>query len=175
MDPFRGFIEAMQTRQREADEFYRAVTPEHVSADEALVMRQAYCLLQSIPANVGFDVDKWLKEHGVDPMRPRSRHIRDSEWYHMVNAHTISTPDKWEYPWYLAWDLAFHIALSAVDVDFATDQLDLMLQEFFLRPTGQIPAYEWNFTRGPHSSCTGQSRRSRVRATWSFSSGLLQS
>ncbi len=73
--------------------------------------------------------------------------MRNSEWFHMVNQHIISMPDKWEYPWYAAWDLAFHtIALSTVDVDFAKEQLDLMLQEFFLHPTGQIPAYEWNFS-----------------------------
>ena len=73
--------------------------------------------------------------------------MRNSEWSHMFNDHVISMPDKWEYPWYAAWDLAFHaIALSSVDVDFAKEQLDLMLQEFFLHPTGQIPAYEWNFS-----------------------------
>ena len=73
--------------------------------------------------------------------------MRNSEWFHMVNQHIISMPDKWEYPWYAAWDLAFHtIALSTVDADFAKEQLDLMLQEFFLHPTGQIPAYEWNFS-----------------------------
>ena len=73
-------------------------------------------------------------------------HIRNSEWFHMVNENIISMPDKWEYPWYAAWDLAFHaIALSTVDVDFAKEQLELLLQEYFLHPTGQIPAYEWNF------------------------------
>ena len=73
--------------------------------------------------------------------------MRNSEWFHMVNQHIISMPDKWEYPWYAAWDLAFHsIALSTVDVDFAKEQLDLMLQVSFLHPTGQIPAYEWNFS-----------------------------
>ena len=72
--------------------------------------------------------------------------MRNRQWFHMVNQHVISMPDKWEYPWYAAWDLAFHaIALSTVDTDFAKEQLDLMLQEFFLHPTGQIPAYEWNF------------------------------
>ena len=94
-----------------------------------------------------FDVDIWLTEHGVDPMKPGGRFMRNSEWFHMVNQHIISMPDKWEYPWYAAWDLAFHtIALSTVDADFAKEQLDLMLQEFFLHPTGQIPAYEWNFS-----------------------------
>ena len=146
-NPFNNFAETMQTRLREADEFYRAVTPEQVNEDEARVMRQALAGMLWSKQYFGFDVDKWLKEHGVDPMRSRARHIRNSEWYHMVNAHIISMPDKWEYPWYAAWDLAFHtIALSTVDVDFAKEQLDLMLQEFFLHPTGQIPAYEWNFS-----------------------------
>jgi hypothetical protein len=93
-----------------------------------------------------FDVDKWLKEHGDDPMKRNGRTMRNSEWFHMVNEHVISMPDKWEYPWYAAWDLAFHaIALSTVDPDFAKQQLDLMLQAFFIHPSGQIPAYEWNF------------------------------
>ena len=85
----------------------------------------------------------WRRSHEC---RARTQ-MRNSEWFHMVNEHIISMPDKWEYPWYAAWDLAFHsIALSTVDPDFAKEQLDLMLQEFFLHPTGQIPAYEWNFS-----------------------------
>jgi hypothetical protein len=146
-DPFKSFPEIMQARKREADEFYRAITPERVSADEALVMRQALAGMLWSKQYFGFDVDKWLEEHGVDPLRTGSRQMRNSEWFHMVNEHVISMPDKWEYPWYAAWDLAFHtIALSSVDPDFAKEQLDLMLQEFFLHPTGQIPAYEWNFS-----------------------------
>ena len=94
-----------------------------------------------------FDVDKWLEEHGSDPMKQGAHFMRNSEWFHMVNQHVISMPDKWEYPWYASWDLAFHtIALSTVDTDFAKEQLDLMLKTFFLHPTGQIPAYEWNFS-----------------------------
>jgi Glycosyl hydrolase family 63 C-terminal domain len=146
-DPFNSFAELMQTRQREADEFYRSVTPERVNEDQARVMRQALAGMLWGKQYFGFDVDKWLKEHGVDPMQSRPKHMRNSEWFHMVNDHIISMPDKWEYPWFAAWDLAFHtIALSTVDVDFAKEQLDLMLQEFFLHPTGQIPAYEWNFS-----------------------------
>jgi hypothetical protein len=146
-DPFSSFADTMTTRQREADEFYRAVTPERVSEDEARVMRQALAGMLWGKQYFGFEVDKWLKEHGADPMRPHSNHIRNSEWFHLLNNHVISMPDKWEYPWYAAWDLAFHaIALSIVDVDFAKEQLDLMLQESFLHPTGQIPAYEWNFS-----------------------------
>jgi hypothetical protein len=146
-DPFNSFAEIMQGRRREADEFYRAIKPARVSEDEALVMRQALAGMLWSKQYFGFDVDKWLVEHGVDPMRPGGKPMRNREWFHMVNDHVISMPDKWEYPWYAAWDLAFHtIALSTVDVDFAKEQLDLMLQEFFLHPTGQIPAYEWNFS-----------------------------
>jgi hypothetical protein len=94
-----------------------------------------------------FDVDKWLEEHDDDPLASGNKTVRNSEWFHMVNEDIISMPDKWEYPWYAAWDLAFHtIALTTVDIDFAKEQLELMLQEFFLHPTGQIPAYEWNFS-----------------------------
>src|SRR5579863_9236302 len=146
-DPFKSFGQIMQLRQNEADEFYRSVIPERVSEDEGRVMRQALAGMLWSKQYFGFDVDKWLEEHGVDPMRPDGKQMRNSEWSHMVNAHVISMPDKWEYPWFAAWDLAFHtIALSTVDTDFAKEQLDLMLQEFFLHPTGQIPAYEWNFS-----------------------------
>src|SRR5450631_570080 len=146
-DPFGSFNEIMQTRKREADEFYKSITPERVSGDEALVMRQALGGMLWSKQYFFFDVDKWLTEHGEDPMNPSGRSTRNSEWFHMLNQHIISMPDKWEYPWYAAWDLAFHtIALSTVDTDFAKEQLDLMLQEFFLHPTGQIPAYEWNFS-----------------------------
>jgi hypothetical protein len=146
-DPFKTFAKTMDTRRRESDEFYKSITPERVSEDEALVMRQALAGMLWSKQFFFFDVDMWLKEHGLDPMKPTGRLSRNSEWFHMVNQHIISMPDKWEYPWYAAWDLAFHtIALSGVDPDFAKQQLDLMLQEYFLHPTGQIPAYEWNFS-----------------------------
>jgi hypothetical protein len=94
-----------------------------------------------------FDVDQWLKEHDAHPLLSQSgKTIRNSEWFHMFNGDIISMPDKWEYPWYAAWDLAFHTtALSLVDYDFAKDQLLLMLRSLYLHPNGQIPAYEWNF------------------------------
>jgi hypothetical protein len=146
-DPFKSFAEIMQARQGEADEFYKSITPERVGEDEARVMRQALAGMLWSKQYFYFDVDLWLTEHGEDPMKPSPRLGRNSEWFHMVNQHIISMPDKWEYPWYAAWDLAFHtIALSTVDTDFAKEQLDLMLQHFFLHPTGQIPAYEWNFS-----------------------------
>ena len=146
-DAFTNFADIMQTRQSEADQFYQAITPGRVGEDEARVMRQALAGMLWSKQYFGFDVDKWLVEHGVDPMNPNATRMRNIEWFHMVNEHVISMPDKWEYPWYAAWDFAFHtIALSTVDVDFAKEQLDLMLQEYFLHPTGQIPAYEWNFS-----------------------------
>jgi hypothetical protein len=146
-DPFSIFDSTMKTRQDEADEFYRKVTPAHLSEDEARVLRQAMAGMLWSKQFFFFDLDKWLSEHGDDPMKPGKRAMRNSDWFHMLNQHVISMPDKWEYPWYAAWDLAFHtIALTTVDTDFAKEQLDLMLQEFFLHPTGQIPAYEWNFS-----------------------------
>ena len=146
-DPFKSFAQTMQTRQREADEFYREITPQSISKDTALVMRQALAGMLWTKQYYGYNVDKWLEEHGVDAMVTGHRQMRNSEWFHMLNHHIISMPDKWEYPWFAAWDLAFHaIALSTVDVEFAKEQLDLMLEEYFLHPTGQIPAYEWNFS-----------------------------
>ena len=137
-DPFgTEFAQTMQSRRREADEFYRAITPARVSKEEARIMRQALAGMLWSKQYFALDVDKWLEEHGADPMQPRARQIRNSEWFHMVNHHIISMPDKWEYPWYAAWDLAFHaIALSAVDVEFAKEQLDLLLQQYFLHPAG---------------------------------------
>ena len=141
------FDQIMQARRHEADEFYRAITPPHLSEDEARVMRQALAGMLWSKQYFGFDVDKWLAEHGADPMDPGTRRIRNSEWFHMVNDDIISMPDKWEYPWYAAWDLAFHaMALSTVDTEFAKQQLDLMLQHRFMHPSGQMPAYEWNFS-----------------------------
>ena len=110
-------------------------------------MRQALAGMLWTKQYFGLDVEKWLQEHGSDSIRPNAQPLRNREWFHMVSHHILSMPDKWEYPWYAAWDLAFHaIALSTVDIDFAKEQLDLLLQNSFLHPTGQIPAYEWNFS-----------------------------
>jgi hypothetical protein len=146
-EPFGNqFAETIRARRREADEFYRAITPDWVSEAATRVMRQALAGMLWSKQYFSYDVDKWLQEHGADPMRQGAPQIRNCEWFHMMNENIISMPDKWEYPWYAAWDLAFHaIALSTVDVDFAKEQLHLLLQENFLHPTGQIPAYEWNF------------------------------
>ena len=142
-----GFDHVMEARRHEADAFYRAITPAGVGEDAAKVMRQALAGMLWSKQYFFFDVDMWLREHGVDPLKPSSRHMRNREWFHMFSDHVISMPDKWEYPWYAAWDLAFHtIALSTVDIDFAKQQLDLLLEGAYLHPTGQIPAYEWNFS-----------------------------
>ncbi len=140
------FTEILQTRRAESDEFYRCITPANVDADSANVMRQALSGMLWSKQYFGFDVSFWLEEHGVKHSRSNEPTVRNHDWYHMVNEHIISMPDKWEYPWFAAWDLAFHaIALASVDLDFAKDQLELLLERFFLHPSGQIPAYEWNF------------------------------
>ncbi|HVZ35319.1 MAG TPA: glucosidase, partial [Polyangiaceae bacterium] len=145
-EPFADFDRMFALRQREAEAFYRALTPPKASADEASVMRQALAGMLWTKQYYHFEVDKWLAEHGVDPYGPPGPALRNRDWAHMVNGHVISMPDKWEYPWYAAWDLAFHaVALASVDVDFAKGQLDLMLRENYLHPNGQMPAYEWNF------------------------------
>ena len=94
-----------------------------------------------------FDGDNWLDEHHSNPLHTGYRNARNSEWFHMLNEDIISMPDKWEYPWYAAWDLAFHtLPLSIVDPDFAKEQMELMLRASYLHPNGQMPAYEWNFS-----------------------------
>lgn len=143
----KAFDDVFAARLAEADAFYRAVTPPSTGQDEANVMRQALAGMLWSKQYYYFDADKWLEEHHAHPLHGDTRQIRNREWFHMVNDHIISMPDKWEYPWYAAWDLAFHtIALSVVDPDFAKDQLDLMLREVYLHPSGQIPACEWNFS-----------------------------
>jgi hypothetical protein len=141
------FDAIMATRRREADEFYASVIPSTLDADAANVMRQALAGMLWSKQYYNYDVDRWLSERGADPFKPGRRPApRNDRWHHMQNADIISMPDKWEYPWYAAWDLAFHIlALTLVDEDFGKQQLDLMLHERYLHPSGQIPAYEWNF------------------------------
>jgi hypothetical protein len=146
--PFgKQFDEVFADRLREADEFYKAVTPPSVGEDEARVMRQALAGMLWSKQFFFFDGDNWLDEHHSNPLHTGYRNSRNSEWYHMLNEDIISMPDKWEYPWYAAWDLAFHtLPLSIVDPDFAKQQMDLMLHARYLHPNGQMPAYEWNFS-----------------------------
>ena len=150
-DPLRDMATAefdaqFGVRIHEADEFYESITPPSLSADEARVMRQALAGMLWGKQYFIFDADRWLAEHQANPIKGGTRQVRNRDWYHMLNDNVISMPDKWEYPWYAAWDLAFHcIALSAVDPDFAREQLYLMLSELYLHPSGQVPAYEWNY------------------------------
>lgn len=146
-DPFDRFEATFTARRAEADAFYAGVIPAAADADQANVMRQALAGMLWTKQYYLFDVDRWLEEHGANPITGGTRQVRNRDWYHMVNDDVISMPDKWEYPWYAAWDLAFHtLALSMVDIDFARDQLRLMLDYLYLHPNGQIPAYEWNFS-----------------------------
>jgi hypothetical protein len=146
--PFgKQFDEVFAERLREADEFYKSVTPPSLSEDAAKVMRQALAGMLWSKQFFFFDGDNWLDEHHSNPLHTGYRAARNSEWYHMLNEDIISMPDKWEYPWYAAWDLAFHtLPLSIVDPDFAKEQMDLMLRASYLHPNGQMPAYEWNFS-----------------------------
>jgi hypothetical protein len=143
----KGFEGVMSDRRREADEFYGTVIPPSLDEDKRNVMRQALAGMLWSKQFYNYDVDKWLCERGADPFKRHRRAApRNDRWHHMQNTDIISMPDKWEYPWYAAWDLAFHVlALTLVDEDFGKQQLDLMLQERYLHPSGQIPAYEWNF------------------------------
>jgi hypothetical protein len=147
-EPFgKQFDEVFASRLREADEFYNSVTPPAVSEDAAKVMRQALAGMLWSKQFFFFDGDNWLDEHRSNPLHTGYRNSRNSEWFHMLNHDIISMPDKWEYPWYAAWDLAFHtLPLAIVDPDFAKEQMELMLGALYLHPNGQMPAYEWNFS-----------------------------
>ena len=146
-DPFAGFDQTIEARLHEADEFYAAITPPEIGEDATNVMRQALAGMLWTKQYYFFEADKWIEERDIPPTQTAHRQVRDSEWFHMINDQVISMPDKWEYPWYATWDLAFQaIALSTVDVDFAKDQLDLMLRVAYLHPDGQVPAFDWNFS-----------------------------
>jgi len=145
-DPFADAASVVTARRADADEFYGAITPPDVGTDAAAVMRQALAGMLWSKQSYYFDLDVWLREHDSHPLRHPTRTTRNESWFHMLNHDVISMPDKWEYPWYAAWDLAFHcLPLAMVDPDFAASQLDLMLSQLYLHPTGQMPAYEWNF------------------------------
>lgn len=140
-----SFDRTMVRCKQEADEFYQAISPSRLSSDERMVMRQAMAGMLWSKQYYYFDIERWLEEHG-GARWPLPSNVRNSGWAHMLNDDVISMPDKWEYPWYAAWDLAFHaVAISVVDMDFAKVQLLLMLNEMYQHPNGQVPAYEWNF------------------------------
>jgi len=134
-------------RSAEADEFFAAIAPAGLSADAMTVQRQALSGLLWSKQFYHYDVRTWLTGDPGQPAPPAERKRgRNHEWEHLYNSDVISMPDKWEYPWYAAWDLAFHtIALAVVDPDFAKEQLILLLREWYMHPNGQLPAYEWAF------------------------------
>jgi hypothetical protein len=141
------FNRVFSERQRDADEFFATVVPADLSPDASNVMRQAFGGLLWSKQFYHYVVKQWLEGDPGNPLPPQERRNgRNHEWTHMHNGDVISMPDKWEYPWYAAWDLAFHcIPLALVDPDFAKEQLTLMLREWYMHPNGQIPAYEWAF------------------------------
>jgi Glycosyl hydrolase family 63 C-terminal domain len=138
--PFADFDALLAKSHKEADEFFNSITPSKLTADERMVMRQAIAGMLWSKQFYYLDNDRWLRQHAND------KGVRNADWSHMLNNDVISMPDKWEYPWYAAWDLAFHtVPLAMVDIEFAKHQLHLMLSEVYMHGNGQLPAYEWNF------------------------------
>ena len=145
---FDAFENTFDSRIADADEFYERIAPKSLTEDQRRVHRQALAGMLWSKQYYYFDLQQWLREHRSHPLIESARHdVRNTEWFHMLNSDVISMPDKWEYPWYAAWDLAFHtVSLALVDFDFAKEQLLLMLRSLYVHPSGQIPAYEWNFS-----------------------------
>jgi len=143
-----AFEKVFADRIAEADEFYATVIPNHLSADARAVMRQSFAGLLWSKQYYHYVIEMWLDGDPKTPPPPPERKFgRNHEWKHLYNADVISMPDKWEYPWYAAWDLAFHcVPLALVDVEFAKEQLILLLREWYMHPNGQLPAYEWAFS-----------------------------
>jgi hypothetical protein len=143
--PFEGSDELVAQRKAEADEFYRAIQGSHMSEERRAIQRQASAGLIWSMQFYHYDVDTWLRGDAMPPPAERLRG-RNKDFRHISVADVISMPDKWEYPWFAAWDLAFHaLALAPVDIDQAKAQLKLMVKEWYQHPSGQIPAYEWEF------------------------------
>jgi hypothetical protein len=141
-----AFNRVVDDRKREADAFYATVIPPQLDEDSVLVMRQALAGMLWSKQFYYYPVDKWINDD-APPDGERRVTRRNREWFHLESADILSMPDKWEYPWFAAWDLAFHcMILARVDVDFAKEQLRLMTNQVYLHPNGQIPAYEWNFS-----------------------------
>lgn len=145
--PFSDFDAALTQRRKEADEFYEAFQHPALSADEKRVQRQAFAGMFWSKQLYYYDVEQWLNGDPGSPRPPDSRQLgRNGQWEHLSNFDILSMPDKWEYPWYAGWDLAFHcISLAQLDPDFAKRQLVLLTREWYMHPNGQIPAYEWAF------------------------------
>jgi len=143
-----GFEKIFAVRKQEADDFYNAILPTDISADLKNIQRKALAGLLWSKQYYHFDVERWLTtSDGITPVNAGKQGGRNNDWKHLKNQDVIAMPDKWEYPWYAAWDLAFHcISLAMVDVVFAKHQLQLIMREWYMKPDGQLPAYEWNFS-----------------------------
>ena len=143
-----GYDAVIAARRAEADAFYAAVIPATMRTEEARVLRQAFAGLLWGKQFYHYDVERWLAgDPGQPPPPPGRGTIRNGDWRHLNNHEVILMPDPWEYPWFAAWDLAFHcVTLAHIDPRFAKDQLVLLLREWYMHPNGQIPAYEWNFS-----------------------------
>ena len=143
----KDFDAIVDARAKESDEFYATLAPPVCCDEDRMIMRQALAGMLWSKQFYYYDLDLWLREHGYNVTGgKKNQTMRNAPWFHMLNTDVISMPDKWEYPWFAAWDLAFHtVALAMVDVDFAKGQLELMVSESYLHPNGQLPAYEWNF------------------------------
>lgn len=147
LDLGAGFERTCAEREREADEFYRTLRPEQVSDDEAAVMRQAFAGMTWSQQFYHYGVARWLDGDPAQPPPPAGRKEgRNADWRHVDNHDVLAMPDKWEYPWYAAWDLAFHcVVLAHIDPAAAKHQLLLLCREWYMHPNGQLPAYEWAF------------------------------
>ncbi len=147
-NPFNEFEKIFKSRVKDADEFYADIQSEIKSADEKNVQRQAYAGMLWSKQFYYYNIAQWLSGDPAQPPPPPQRiNGRNSEWFHLNNADIISMPDKWEYPWYASWDLAFHcIPLSVIDPEFAKKQLKLLTKEWYMHPNGELPAYEWSFS-----------------------------
>ncbi|MGI8890425.1 MAG: MGH1-like glycoside hydrolase domain-containing protein [Chthoniobacterales bacterium] len=145
---FRDFDRVFEKRQQEADDFYHALTPHCLSAEHCAVQRQALAGLLWTKQFYYYVVERWLEGDPAQPPPPNERKTgRNAEWTHLFNKRVMSMPDSWEYPWYAAWDLAFHcLPLALVDPHFAKGQLEIIVREWSQHPNGQLPAYEWNFS-----------------------------
>ena len=146
-DAAQGFDQILERRQKDCDAFYACVMPAGLSTEQQLVFRQAMAGMLWSKQFYNYDISPWLQQRGIDPLGDNNaQSFRNQQWHHMNNCDVISMPDKWEYPWYAAWDLAFHATTFVwLDPSFAKQQLSLMLSNHYLHPNGQIPAYEWNF------------------------------
>jgi hypothetical protein len=142
-----GWDVVLAARRREADQFYADLIPASATPDERLVARQAFAGMLWGKQFYHYDVERWLEGDPAQPPPPPNRsHGRNARWTHLDNRDIVSMPDKWEYPWYAAWDLAFHcVALAHLDPAFAKHQLILLCREWYMHPNGQLPAYEWSF------------------------------